>query len=54
MRFAASEPAVNKALQELGSLGGFGLFGVAPFLSALMAVATIPTTLWESAQLLMH
>ncbi len=27
MRFAASEPATNKALQEVGFLGGFGLFG---------------------------
>jgi hypothetical protein len=27
IRFAASEPATNKALQEVGFLGGFGLFG---------------------------
>jgi hypothetical protein len=27
MRFAASEPATNKALQEVRVLGGFGLFG---------------------------
>jgi hypothetical protein len=26
IRFAASEPATNKALQEVGFLGGFGLF----------------------------
>jgi hypothetical protein len=28
IRFAASEPATNKALQEVRVLGGFGLFGV--------------------------
>ena len=27
IRFAASEPATNKALQEVRVLGGFGLFG---------------------------
>ena len=30
MRFAASEPATNKALQEVRVLGGFGLFDTTP------------------------
>jgi hypothetical protein len=45
IRFAASEPATNKALQEVGFLGGFGLFGgclrlYGPVISVLSTVST--------------